>query len=129
MLIFRPSQVIVKEDPDKMAQQYLHKVEVFQVTEMRDGCVYKTQSLGDMWVVMDRKPREGIIHAAPRVYEPPKKIPMCPTCVKNEPTADRKDHKHHRGHSAEYMQRGGQDKGLCRCPNCCGDLCETDKWW
>ena len=40
-------------------------VEVFEVTEWRDGAVFRTKSLGHQWVDADTTAGDGIIWAAP----------------------------------------------------------------
>ncbi len=37
---------------DDFADQFEHLVEVYRVTEYRDGAVYRTESLGKRWVTM-----------------------------------------------------------------------------
>jgi len=40
-------------------------VEVHRITEMRDGCVYRTQAFGFRWVGLDEHSPEGWIWAPP----------------------------------------------------------------
>jgi hypothetical protein len=43
-------------------------VQLYEITEMRDGCVYKTKLLGNRWMDMDERDAgapEGFIYASP----------------------------------------------------------------
>ncbi len=44
------------------AEQY---VEVFEVTEYRDGAVFRTKSHGHQWVPLGEKPPTGWLYVAP----------------------------------------------------------------
>lgn len=34
-------------------RQIQHRVEIFQITERRDGAVYSTKSCGELWIPVD----------------------------------------------------------------------------
>lgn len=52
------------------AIEYEKRVELIEITEWKDGCVYKTRSHGLKWVPMDEQPPPGWQYGAISTHAP-----------------------------------------------------------